>query len=85
MGPNCKATWDREFLITNTLRTFVNGDYKTHREKLLMEQEKARFPSRTRDAWRVKCSKGKTSGAKRTRGGARLVLVFPLLAIFTRS
>ena len=44
MGPNCKATWDREFLITNTLRTFVNGDYKTHREKLLMEQEKARFP-----------------------------------------
>jgi len=44
MGPNCKCTWDREFLITNTLRSFVNGDYKTHRSKLLLEQEKARLP-----------------------------------------
>ena len=44
MGPNCKCTWDREFLITNTLRSFVNGDYKTHRAKLLLEQEKARLP-----------------------------------------
>ena len=44
MGPNCKCTWDREFLITNTLQSFVNGDYKTHRSKLLLEQEKARLP-----------------------------------------
>jgi len=44
MGPDCKCTWDREFLITNTLRSFVNGDYKTHRSKLLLEQEKARLP-----------------------------------------
>lgn len=44
MGPNCKSTWDREFLIENTLRSFVNGDYKKHREILLFEQEKARLP-----------------------------------------
>ena len=43
MGPDCKCTWDREFLITNTLRSFVNGDYKTHRSKLLLEQEKAQI------------------------------------------
>lgn len=44
MGTNCKCTWNREFLVTNTLRSFVNGDYKTHRAKLLLEQEKARLP-----------------------------------------
>jgi len=43
--PNCKSTWDREFLITNTLRSFVNGDYKTHRAKMLLDQEKARLPA----------------------------------------
>jgi len=44
MGQNCKCTWDRKFLIENTLRAFVNGDYKKHRGKLLLEQEKARLP-----------------------------------------
>ncbi len=44
MGHKCKCTWDREFLIKNTLRAFVNGDYKAHRSKMLLEQEKARLP-----------------------------------------
>ena len=44
MGPDCKSTWDREFLIDSTLRSFVNGDYKKHRATLILEQEKARLP-----------------------------------------
>jgi len=44
MGPDCKCTWDRQFLIDNTLRSFVNGEYKTHRAKMLFEKEKARMP-----------------------------------------
>ena len=44
MGQDCKCTWDREFLIKNLLKVFVNGDYKKHRAKMLLEQEKARMP-----------------------------------------
>ena len=44
MGHNCKCTWDREFLIKNLLKSFVNGDYKKHRAKMLLDQEKARMP-----------------------------------------
>ena len=34
MGHNCKCTWDREFLIKNLLKSFVNGEYKKHRAKI---------------------------------------------------
>ncbi len=44
MGHDCKCTWDREFLIKNLLKAFVNGNYKKHRAKMLLEQEKARMP-----------------------------------------
>jgi len=44
MGHNCKCTWDREFLIKNLLKSFVNGEYKKHRAKMLLDQEKARMP-----------------------------------------
>ena len=44
MGHDCKCTWDREFLIKNLLKSFVNGEYKKHRAKMLLDQEKARMP-----------------------------------------
>ena len=43
-NPDCKCSWDRQFLIDNTLKAFVNGKYKNHRANLLLEQEKARMP-----------------------------------------
>ena len=41
---NCKNRWELDTLTRNTLRTFVNGDYKEHRKKMLMEHEKSRMP-----------------------------------------
>jgi hypothetical protein len=41
---DCKCSWDRQFLIDNTLKAFVNGKYKKHRADILLEQEKARMP-----------------------------------------
>ena len=43
-NPDCKCSWDRKFLIDNTLKAFVNGKYKKHRAEILLEQEKARMP-----------------------------------------
>ena len=40
---NCKEEWSREFLVNNLCRSYVNGDYKKHREKLLLGTEKARM------------------------------------------
>lgn len=41
---NCKNRWELDTLTRNTLRTFVNGDYKEHRKKMLMDHEKSRMP-----------------------------------------
>jgi hypothetical protein len=39
----CNDEWSREFLVNNLSRSFVNGDYKKHREILLLGTEKARL------------------------------------------
>jgi len=41
---NCKNRWELDTLTKNTLRSFVNGDYKEHRKKMLMDHEKSRMP-----------------------------------------
>ena len=41
---NCKTRWELDTLVDATLKCFVNGDYKTHRTKMLFEQEQSRFP-----------------------------------------
>lgn len=43
MKTDCKKVWDREFLIENFSYTFVNTDYKKHRQKLLYDLEQAKF------------------------------------------
>jgi len=40
---NCKKPWDMEFLTQNMTKTFVNKTYKTHRENMLFEMERAMF------------------------------------------
>ena len=41
---NCRQGWTHEFLTENLNKCFVNGDYKNHKKKLLLEAEKARLP-----------------------------------------
>lgn len=42
---NCKHEFDREFLIKNVNKTFVNTEYKQHRRRLLLEREKSLLPA----------------------------------------
>ena len=47
---NCRQGWTHEFLVENLNKSFVNGDYKNHKKKLLLEAEKARLPETMRIA-----------------------------------
>ena len=42
--PSCRKSWDRDFLNENLTAAFRNGPFKKHREKVLMDRERARFP-----------------------------------------
>ena len=42
---SCKNPWDREFLMDNFTKVFVNKDYKKHRENILIDREKALLPA----------------------------------------
>lgn len=42
---NCKRIWDRESLLLHLSKTFTNGEYKKHRENMLLERETAMMPS----------------------------------------
>ena len=46
----CKNSWNREFLINNIGKTFVNNEYKNHRENILFEREKSYLPDAQADA-----------------------------------
>lgn len=41
---NCKKAWKRDFLNDTLSKNFVAGKYKTHRENVLWEREKALLP-----------------------------------------
>ena len=41
---SCNNKWNLEFCLNNLTKTFVRNKYKKHRQKLLFEKEKARFP-----------------------------------------
>ena len=42
---NCKRIWDRETLLKHLPKTFINGDFKRHRENMLLERETAMMTS----------------------------------------
>ena len=42
---SCKDIWDREFMINNFTKSFINKEYKKHRENTLCEREKALLPA----------------------------------------
>ena len=41
---NCKAPWNRAFLVENLNKSFVDGKYTTTRREVLFQREQARFP-----------------------------------------
>jgi hypothetical protein len=41
---NCKANWDRGFLVDNLNKSFVDGKYSETRKAVLFQREQARFP-----------------------------------------
>jgi hypothetical protein len=42
--PGCRAAWSYDFLTENLTKSFRNSEYKVHREKVLVDRERARFP-----------------------------------------
>lgn len=41
---SCRAAWDRDVLVSHFGAPFVNGEYKTHREAVLFDRERALLP-----------------------------------------
>lgn len=41
----CRKAWTRETLDTILLTTWLNGEYKKHRENVLLDREKSRLPA----------------------------------------
>jgi len=52
--PGCKAVWNRDFLDMNCTAVFRTGSFAKHREKVLLDVEKARLPDTQDDASRYK-------------------------------
>ena len=41
----CRRAWTREVMDEILLTTWVNGDYKKHREVILTDRERSRLPA----------------------------------------
>jgi hypothetical protein len=42
---NCRAPWDRAFLDSKMTRGFLDGDYKRHRQAVLLDKERSLLPA----------------------------------------
>ena len=42
---NCRAPWNRAFLDSKMTRGFLEGDYKRHRQALLLDRERSLLPA----------------------------------------
>jgi hypothetical protein len=45
MNTDCGKEWPRKFLVAQFPKTFINGPWKDHREKVLLEKELALLPA----------------------------------------
>ena len=50
----CKVEWDKEFLLNNFTKTFVNNDIKKLKENILLEKEIAKLPETQEYAQKLK-------------------------------
>lgn len=42
---NCRRGWTREVIDSQLLTTWINGEYKKHRENILLDRERSRLPA----------------------------------------
>jgi hypothetical protein len=45
MGQNCGREWTREYMVKQLKKTWVYNQYKTHRENIIYDQERALLPA----------------------------------------
>jgi hypothetical protein len=57
VNPECGQGWQREFIDSESTRTFRLQTYKEHREKVLSDRERARLPATQEEAAAVKSAK----------------------------
>lgn len=50
----CKTPWEREFMIKNLTKTFVDKDLKNHNEELFVERQISLLPDTQKDAIKEK-------------------------------
>ena len=53
-NPSCRIGWSEDFLSDNLTATFLTGPYKRHRERILLDREKARLPETQTEAQRYR-------------------------------
>jgi hypothetical protein len=53
----CRLGWSDDFLSDNMTKTYLLHDYKKHREKILLDMERARLPETQEDAGRYREAK----------------------------
>jgi hypothetical protein len=54
----CRRGWSREVLDTILLTTWINGDYKVHRQNILLDRERSRLPAAQILVERLKLAEG---------------------------
>jgi hypothetical protein len=45
MDTKCAKKWTRKFMVDNFPKTFINGAWKKHKEKILLDKEIALLPA----------------------------------------
>jgi hypothetical protein len=60
-NPECRVGWSDDFLDETMTRSFLLGDFKKHREKILLDLERIHLPEAQADAARYKEAKEKTA------------------------
>ena len=41
----CRKSWTREVMDTILLTTWINGEYKLHRQNILLDRERSKLPA----------------------------------------
>lgn len=54
---DCRLGWSDDFLTDNMTKTYLLNNYKKHREKILLDMERARLPETQEDAARYREAK----------------------------
>ena len=45
LNTTCRKEWNRKFLVENFTKKFITTTYKNHREKILLDEQRALLPA----------------------------------------